>query len=378
MKICILGDCHSVFLSQLVKNIKKQNPEIKIDGVQQRKNEIFEFENYFDKIIFLDNGNINKFGILGKFLKYISYKSKFRKLEKYDIVNIQFVRHLYILFWKDIKKIADKRILSFWGSDFHSISNKQREKLRNILIEVDVITFTSDGMAEEFKKYYNNTEISKKVKVCRFGIESLDSILEISQNKQNNFKKKYEIPGEKIIVAIGYSSDIARRHIDTINSLLAIDKHLLNKCHFVFQMNYGDLNYKEKVKEFLNNLSISYTVLEDFMSYKEIAEFRIETDIMINVPAVDQFSASMQEILYAKNLVITGKWLPYNLLWEKGVFALKMNDFEELLNTFKYVIENIHELKEKCHNNSKIIYELSSWKANTPEWVNLYSNVLEQ
>lgn len=378
MKICILGDCHSIFLSQLVKNIKKQNSKIRIDGVQQRRNEMFEFENHFDEIIFLDSKNINKFGVLSKLVKYILYKYKFKKLEKYDIINIQFVNNLSKRFWNDIKRISSKRILSFWGSDFYRISNKERDKLVTILMEADSITFTSDGMAEEFKNYYNNTEISKKVKVCRFGIGSLDSILEISQTKQNNFRKKHEIPSQKIIVAIGYSSDIARRHIDIMNVLLTIDENLLNKCHFVFQMNYGDLNYKEEVKEFLNNLSINYTVLEDFMSYREIAEFRIETDIMVNIPTADQFSASMQEILYAKNLVITGKWLPYNLLWDKGIFALKMNNFEELSNTFKYAIEDINELQEKCESNSSKIYELSSWETNTDVWVNLYTSVIKQ
>ena len=378
MKICILGDCHSVFISQLVKNIKKQKPEFHIDGAQIGSKKSLQFENYFDKIIYLNKKNINKFSILNKFIKYVFYKYKFTKMEKYDIVNVQYVSSFYKFMWNDIKRIADKRILSFWGSDFHSISEKEKKKLLPILIESDFITFTSVGMADEFKIYYNNLKISQKVKVCRFGIASLESILKISLNKQNNFRQRNKIANNKILVAVGYSAVEARRHIEIMDSILTLDKCLLANCHFIFQMNYGDMSYKDKVKKFLKNSIIEYTVLEDFMSYDEIAEFRVETDVMINLPYADQFSASMQEVLFSKNIVITGKWLPYKLLWDKGVFALILDDFEDLINSFKYAIENINELKEKCQKNSDKIYEISSWKTNTQKWVSLYTNTLKQ
>jgi hypothetical protein len=377
MKICILGNCHSIFISQLVKNMKKQKPEFVIDGIQMGVNKSFEFDNYFDKMFFLNNENISNIKILNKAIKYLRFKLEFRKMKRYDVVNIQFVNNFYKFFWSDIKKIADKIILSFWGSDFHRITEKERKNLIAILKEADFITFTSIGMAEEFKLYYSSSEISKKVRICRFGIESLDSILQVSNNQKNNFRKKYKITQNEIIVAVGYSAVKARRHIEIMNALLTLNDELLKKCHFVFQMNYGDMVYKNQVKLFLKSTNIKYIVLEDFMSYDEISEFRVETDVMLNLPDMDQFSASMQEILFAKNIVITGKWLPYNLLWNSGVFAVILENFDDLSKTFKNTIEDIDTIRVKCKNNSQKIYEISSWETNTKKWIDLYIDVLD-
>ncbi len=50
---------------------------------------------------------------------------------------------------------------------------------------------------------------------------------------------------------------------------------------------------------------------------------------MIQLQATDSFSSSMRETLYAGNIVITGDWLPYGTLDEKGVFMLKVSSVEE-------------------------------------------------
>lgn len=377
MKICIFADCQSIFISQLVKNIKKKNSDIIIDGIQESNNYDVNFENYFNNLLCLNEKAQSKFILINKLNKYVVYKSKLKKIKKYDILNIHFITHIHILFWKDIRKISNTIIISFWGSDFHRISNKKRDKLKKILMEVSSITFTSDGMAEEFKTYYNNSIISQKISVCRFGIESLDSISKIEKKQENIFKKRYEIPNTKVIVAVGYSAVEARRHIYIMDVLVKLDQNILEKCYFIFQMNYGNLEYKNKVKSYLNELNIKYIFLENHMSFKELSELRVATDIMINLPDADQFSASMQEIMYAKNLVITGKWLPYQLLWNRGIFALILNDLKELSDVFTYAIENIEELKEKCKDNSDKIYGISSWEVTTPQWLSLYSSFVK-
>jgi len=44
----------------------------------------------------------------------------------------------------------------------------------------------------------------------------------------------------------------------------------------------------------------------------------------------DRIIVTVQEYLYAENIVITGDWLPYDTLDERGVFMLKVSSVEEV------------------------------------------------
>ena len=72
----------------------------------------------------------------------------------------------------------------------------------------------------------------------------------------------------------------------------------------------------------------------------------------------------MQEHLYAENIVITGDWLPYNTLDERGVFMLKVSSVDEVGEKLVYALNNLEQLKKKCERNSQIIWKLSSWEKN--------------
>jgi len=105
---------------------------------------------------------------------------------------------------------------------------------------------------------------------------------------------------------------------------------------------------------------------------------RLASKIMIQLQTTDSFSSSMRESLYAGEIVITGDWLPYGTLDEKGVFMLKVSSVEEVGEKLVYALNNLDSLKEKCKKNPEIIWELSSWEKNIQSWIDMYEDLLQK
>jgi hypothetical protein len=135
-------------------------------------------------------------------------------------------------------------------------------------------------------------------------------------------------------------------------------------------MTYGDKLYKESIKNILQKTSLDYIVLEDFLFEDNNAYIKLASDVMINMLQTDSFSGSMQEFLYANNLVITGSWLPYEVLDNEGIFYYKIDDIYELKDKLMVILSNLN--KENAIKNQQIIYSLSSWEANIKEWMEVY------
>ena len=144
-------------------------------------------------------------------------------------------------------------------------------------------------------------------------------------------------------------------------------------------MTYGATNeYRNTVRKYVEQHSLRYKIFDRFMPDEEMAMLRRASDIMIQVQITDQFSGSMQEHLYSENVVITGDWLPYGTLDEKGIFMLKVSSVEEVGEKLVYALNNLDSLKEKCKKNPEIIWELSSWEKNIQSWIDMYEELLQK
>lgn len=371
MNILLIGDIYSVFLDQLVRELKKSGWTGEIDGLmlnQPVKRLKVAVDNCYFHI-----APACRYRVFNKLLLPIKY-SRILKLVKsighYDIANVHFVQPYLPLFWKEIKKKAEKTILSVWGSDFYRVGHQTRRRLYKIFKECDAITFTNEQSRRDFISYYNDFE--NKSRVCSFGLETLE-IIKRTEAEKNEIKKKFLIGDNKIVISCGYASTAGQQHEKIINVIKELDASISGKCMFVFPMTYGDKIYRSKIEQKLIKSGIDYRILKDFMSYEDIAWLRLITDIMVHIPVTDQFSGSMQEILFAGNIVITGDWLPYRVLYEKGVFLLSTNAPENLSDVLVYAIENLKELKKRTNKNQDIIWNLSSWEVNAGKWLELYN-----
>ncbi|MBD3807847.1 MAG: hypothetical protein IE880_03920 [Epsilonproteobacteria bacterium] len=90
---------------------------------------------------------------------------------------------------------------------------------------------------------------------------------------------------------------------------------------------------------------------------------------MINILVTDSFSGSMQEFLYANNIVITGSWLPYDVFDNEGIIYEKIDSAGKLSDKLEDILSNLQSYKTNLDKNIDIISKLSSWKYNIQNWM---------
>ncbi|MDK2801675.1 MAG: hypothetical protein PWQ70_3294 [Clostridiales bacterium] len=377
-----MGPLDSIYTKSYVYWLVNSSQDIQIDIVDfnpsqniREKYVALGVDNYFSvepSSSFLSK--IPKVRVLDKLysLKKLSKKLHFH----YDICHLHFSSPSSLIYLQPLKRNFSHLVCSIWGSDFYKVNRRQRIFQKRLFQIADAITFGNPKTLDDFKKKFK-TIPPEKLKLAYFGSPIIDTIKSIKDSEIELFRKKLEIPTESTIVTCGYSGSPAQQHIKLIESLNAIKEKLPNNIVFLFPLTYGGTKeYKKDVVKFLEKTGLEYRVYTGFMIDKEIATIRKISNIMIHVQTTDSFSSSMREHLYAANIVITGDWLPYDTLDERGVFMLKVSSVDEVGDKLLYAINNFDELKNKCRNNPRIIWELSSWEKNIHKWLEIYNEVL--
>jgi glycosyltransferase involved in cell wall biosynthesis len=289
----------------------------------------------------------------------------------YDVINIHSCSWQYILLLKRFKKSAARLVITFYGSDFYRTSDRVKKLQIPLYMRADALTFTNPATKESFLQYYKKFE--QKSFVCRFGLKTLDYIDKNRNENKSSIRRYLGYKTDKTIVTCGYNSTQAQQHMAIILALKKLDQVVLSEVQFIFPLTYGDSSYKEEVKKLLNESTLDYIVLEDFLYKDDNACIKLASDIMINILETDSFSGSMQEFLYAGNVVITGQWLPYGLFDKNGVRYEKIENTDGLADKINYCIKHLNELQQGLGDNEKIIRKLSGWSANIQDWIDAYT-----
>ena len=367
MKILLIGNSKIVFAKELKNELVSLSIDVSLLDFEfltmfDKNNE--EFTAYSER--FKKYKNIPKLSMFFRML----YIKNIIKDNDFDIVNIHVSRWYYLFILQTIVK--QKLVITFYGSDFYRTSKLVKNIQKIIYKKADIVTFTNPSTKDSFLKYYN--DFKNKLYVCRFGLKTLDYIDANRKISQRDIKKCLGYNQKKLIITCGYNSTEAQQHEKIIQAIVELPKQLLNNIQFIFPMTYGNITYKEKIKNILKMTSIDYVLLEEFLYQDDNAYVKLASDIMINILQTDSFSGSMQEFLYAKNIVITASWLPYDLFDKEGIVYYKIDEDNELTKKLESVINNYEELKKNLNVNITIISKLSSWKNNIKSWVDIYEN----
>src|SRR3989304_10346614 len=105
----------------------------------------------------------------------------------------------------------------------------------------------------------------------------------------------------------------------------------------------------------MNESNLNYKIMKSMLNIEDIARLRLIANIVLNIQTTDQLSASVQEHLFAGNIVIVGKWLPYDIYDEMGIFFVRAGDLNTLGKKLVDCIINHDEMVKKCINNAEII-----------------------
>lgn len=373
MKILLVGNVNSPFILEYASKLKEKYPEIKLEAFSTiNYDESKHFTDSFDKIInpFSVNKWLFNLKIIGTILRVIAFKFFLKKTHSYDIIHLHFISYLAFYNINLLNKKSKKLISTIYGSDFYKISPYYSKKLLNVLKKSTIISCTNNQTKNEIKNRF--VGLDNEIKVVRFGLTPLDFI-DKYRTSYNSFNF-LNVTDQSFIISCGYNSSKNLNHSIIIESLNKIKKSLPHNYLLVFQFSYGSssLDYQKNLENKLKSYGLRYQFINRYLSNEEIAFLRLRTNLSIQLPNTDQFSGSIQEYVYSKSIVITGEWLPYNLLDKHKVGLQKIKSFEELPSKIEFCIANYDDLRVNITKNYKEIKKLSSWKENIPKWHELY------
>lgn len=364
-RVLIIGSIKSVYINDLYNNISSSICQVDILDII---NAVFKPGGGTVVNLFNSNSSLLKVNLLKKIIKYRSIKKFINSLGTYDCVSIHYIDPVYgLLFSKSIKKLGYRIIASVWGTDFHGVSFIIKHFQKKIYNISDYITFNNESVLQEFSQYYSK-KYDEKLKILRFGLSSLEEIKKVKLTK-SQICNYFGIPADSFIVTCGYNGSPNQNHKSIINALNQLKAKMPENTVIVIPMTYNSrVEYVDMIEKLLKDTGYNFIILKKFLTYPEMAYIRCMTDIFIHVQTHDSFSASMQEHLFAGNIVVNGSWLPYQSIKEKGVFFIEVNDLEELKTILGGVVERIDQIKMACSKNAAIIWNLSSWDSNLKDW----------
>lgn len=371
----MVGDANHYFNRKLVERLKVYNNDILIDFFSVFNPDtklVMPYDNVFNASI-KDKSFFSIFrirGIRGVYTQ-VHYRTMLLKIldeKEYDCIHFQSIPVWAYTIFKNWRLRNKLLITTVWGSDFYRASKRSLRKIRKIVMYSDKITFATNAISLDFDMVFNSI---KKHVIVRFGLEvfdyidSLHSVLK--EGMIDNFRKK-------VVITIGYNRHPAQQHLKIIDSLSILPDEIKNRLKIVLPFTYGAIHsgYLEQINKKLDLLGIEYIIKKDFMAPQEIAYNCVNSDIMIQLQKTDAFSGSMQEYMYAGNIILTGEWLPYQDLKNCGVYFLEVPKVEDVGKLLLQTIEDMNLHKQNCLLNKIALKKLSGWEYNIQKWNALY------
>lgn len=302
-----------------------------------------------------------------------------QRLGEYDIINVQFVSPVHLLYFLGTKGTKNNMILSYWGSDLMRIS-KDNEIIEKFFLKFKKCAYVTFDNGDLKDIFYRKFDFDKeKSKVIMLSLPVLDWI---DKTKPEDCKiiGNQSIPENRIIVAIGYNGRPEQQHLEIVRHLSKLDEKYKKEILILLQMTYGgEEDYVETCERACRDAALEYILFEDFQMYEEIAQIRRRTDIFINAQTTDVFSGSFCEYLYADTVVLNAKWLHYRELDEYPFKYEEFERFEEIPQLMENVIEGITQQGryEKIGKNKEIIRKLRSNENCKKQWHYIFDMISE-
>ena len=309
-----------------------------------------------------------------------------RKLEKefgfkgkIDALHMHYVEPMHLIYFFKFWNQADKRVLTFWGSDLFSASKMTIKLLPYFLKHATSIVFMIQNQCDYFQKVFGHG-YDDKVHIIDFG-NSLLNVVDQSIEKcgVEDCKRHFGLPTDKYIVHVGYNGFQAQQHLEILRGMSTLPAEMLCKIQLVFPVSYGQeegfSSYQHKIETLMDESGMNYIFIDKYLQGEELAMFRRTCDIFLYGQKTDARSASPLEYIYAGAKFICPKWLAdnYELLDEAGIRYYIYDDFEHLPNAVETCVKEMNLTAEKISAKSKKrIHDEISWDSLAEKWRRLY------
>lgn len=321
--------------------------------------------------VFLLSGLLKIPKVRGLF--YAKYRSRvlLRLARIYDIVDIHYLSSYYDKLVFELKEKGKRIKVTIWGSDFYRADSTRIEEMRKTFRVVDAIQVETEQVAEDFLQVF--PECEGKIAIANFGIVQLgiiDALLE--HDGKSILRRKLGIPQESIVLTCGTNGSEGHQHLEIIRHLAGLPGKIKNTLFLIFPMNYGgSREYISKVESELASLGLPYLLLKAFFPKEEFSKYVVAGDIVLSIQKSDSLSSAILEYIYANGILISGEWLPYQVLRNRGIEYMTVN-MATLTETIAYAVEHLGTIQKQFENNRKSVSEFSSWHKAISRWVDIY------
>lgn len=310
--------------------------------------------------------------IIGKvFRRFFKYITIYTIIKKYDLIDF----HAFVEYDSALARYCQKKGISYditlWGSDLMRASDSRIKQMK-MGFDGSRYIKSSENLHDVLVSKYGNCYDFKYWEVY-FGNNDYEEIDSLSKEDEMSIKQKLygDINGKKIVIC-GYNGVKAQNHELIIQSFQHLRSKYSSKVHLVFPMTYRTIpQYMKDIRELLMQTGYTFTILEDFLSSKEVAVIRRTADFVINIQTTDAFSSSLQDHLYCNEVLLIGEWLRYTLLEKHEVYYLKTSS-TDLTSNIDDALSNLESYREKCRGNHEKMKAMTSWEFVIDNWVSAY------
>ncbi len=419
IKVLVLGIGQSNFLNALYGEILKRDNcfDFKIDSLKHLPNdsyneiatifsEILNFDAYIDALsrhkkrwIFFKE--VTKSFFLRAILLELSEQKSIKRAlrickelavkkyvyrhyiapQKYDVLHFHFCIRSNLEYVHFIGK-ETKVICSYWGSDLWRASNTRNNYYVNTALNnATVITMQTPEMGQALKAKHG-IHLDHKMRYLRFTMNTATcDAINLYRNDQvalEAFRRKYDFPNDKIIVALGHNAFQENNHLAMIKAVNLLPKEITDKMVFALHISYGrkDAYIKVLKKEVKNSQNAVFRIIDEFMAPDVVAKLRLVTDIMIHAPISDALSGTVIEVLYAGNKVMLPGWLSFGLLRRNDISYNEFNDFEDLPEKLMQLYKQLPIDQQVAATNKLNIEKLLFPDRTSADWIKLFKEVV--
>lgn len=228
-------------------------------------------------------------------------------------------------------KHGAKVIFYPWGSDILRCSNHIKKRLQKAFNDVDFVTGSpnSNCIISVLNDYGVPKDKLRLKKLRLNGTREIDEV--VGKYSKKEMLEKIGIPYADYLIVGGYNGSQVQRHKLIIESIAENLTVLPSNYLLIFPITYGcNETYYLELKELCEKFGVKAYFIRDYLTNNQIALLHLATDLFIEIQPTDSGNAFLIEALYAKNQIITGKWLKYEQFEQFGIPYHLINDPEEL------------------------------------------------
>lgn len=362
MKLLFVGNARGFLTIQLAKKLQEYYPQVQIDIFTDQ---MPDQGHPYGRVYQYKTGNgIWKLNYFKSLYQFFAMRKVLRAIPSdYHSVHVLLVVPTYRLFWRQLSSKGANSILTFFGSEYYRSNFLYRIFTKGMARTAKWVTASNVQTLKDVCDHYQVDD--SKRRLCRFGLSILDEIDTVTDDELRGFNEQYDINGETICISVGYNAAPIQNHALILDELIKC-KESISSAVLFFQLHGNRNAYVQELLDTCDSNGLNYRII-DQLSDRELAVYRKRINVCIQLQKTDQFSGAMQEHLYAGSRVITGKWLPYQVLDDAGTDYCRIESIPQLKEVLPKEI-----YKNSNARNTEIIRSLSSWKNTVEMWFSLY------